>query len=85
MTKPTVGRTVHYYTKNPTQQFNGIGEGPYAAIITQVHGEGDNPYVSVIVFPPFAQPYTQGSIHHMADNEFFRTGEINGFAWPPRV
>ena len=84
--KPSVGRIVHYYTQVPHQQFNGMGTGPYAAIITQVHGEGDNPYITVTVFPPFSVPYNQGSITQMTDDgRLFPIGAVMGYAPPPRV
>lgn len=34
--KLTVGRIVHYYTRNKGKQWNGAGEGPYAAVVAQV-------------------------------------------------
>ena len=86
MFKPSIGRVVHYFTQQTHQQFNGVGIGPYAAIITQVHGEGNDPYVTVTVFPPFAAPYTQGSIRQMTnDGQLFPIGAMMGYAPPPRV
>lgn len=76
MIQPTVGRIVHFYTKDASRQFNGVGEGPYAAVIAQVHNDR---CASLTVFPPFAAPYSAGSV--MID-------DVSGwqhFVWPPRV
>ena len=54
-----VGAPVHYYTKHENEQHNGQGVGPYAAVITQVHGPD---CASLTVFPPFAPPYAAGSV-----------------------
>lgn len=69
-----VGAPVHYYTTNRKQHFNGQSMGPYAAVITQVHGPE---CASLIVFPPFEDPYTAGSVQsrdaafkHMTGTEF---------------
>jgi hypothetical protein len=53
--KPTVGRIVHFYTRDLKQQWNGAGQGPYAAVITQAIGYE---YVSLYVLPncPLMQP-----------------------------
>jgi len=61
--KPGVGRIVHFYTFDPKKQFNAQGEGPYAAVITQSSG----PYSNLLIFPPFAEPYHQGSVLHQDD------------------
>lgn len=46
--------------------------------------EGDDPYVSVTVFPPFAAPYTQSSIRQMtSDGLLFPIGAVMGYAPPP--
>lgn len=37
--KLTVGRIVHYYTRNKKEQSNGMNEGPYAAVVAQVHSD----------------------------------------------
>ena len=76
MTKPTVGRVVHFYTSQMLHQSNGLGEGPYAAIISQVHSD---PCVSLTVFPPFIPPYS-------ASNVMEGTAQDSGnrWCWPPR-
>lgn len=76
MTHPTVGRIVHFYTKDYNRHFNGVGEGPYAATISQVHSER---CASLTVFPPFAEPYSAGSV--MLDEP----DGYQHFVWPPRV
>jgi hypothetical protein len=53
-----VGTMVHYYTQNVAQHFNGSGQGPYPAVVTQIHGE----YVNLKVFPPFKPPYDEASV-----------------------
>lgn len=36
---PAVGDVVHFYTTEARHQWAGVGEGPYAAVVT-AHGEG---------------------------------------------
>lgn len=82
--KPTVGRIVHFYTKNTSRHFNGAGEGPYAAMIVQAHGDR---CASLRVFPPFAEEYTAGSVM-LADESSgpgFAEASYERFEWPPRV
>ncbi len=77
--KPTVGRIVHYYTDNGASH-NGVGCGPYAAIITQVFGEGVDAYANLKVLPPFAESFDSGSVRHKDfDGDSGRYWE-----WPPR-
>lgn len=56
-----VGAPVHYYTQNKSEQGRALhaGVGPYAAVITQIHGPE---CASLMVFPPFEDPYTAGSV-----------------------
>jgi len=78
--KPTVGRIVHYYTTSEGLHYNGVGEGPYAALITQVFGEADDSYANLRVFPPFAESFDSGSVRHKDfDGD---TGRY--WVWPPR-
>jgi hypothetical protein len=76
--KPTVGRTVHFYTKNPGQHFDGVGKGPYAALVTRVFPNGH--YADLKVFPPHAEPYSVGSAPHQEDV----TQHTAWWVWPPR-
>lgn len=78
--KPTVGRIVHFYTQNPGAQTNYVGEGPYAAIITQVFSDRDDAYVNLKVFRPYGENVDEGSVRH----KDFATNESRHWVWPPR-
>jgi hypothetical protein len=96
--KPTVGRIVHFYSTNWGAQscspactgpgYNGVGEGPYAAIITQVfEGTGEyaeRPYCNLMVFAPFSGsgPMDCGSVREKGP-EHDETGGC-WWTWPPR-
>lgn len=70
--KATVGALVLFYSRavadrNPRQLgygYNGCGEGPYPAIITQVweDGLGEVNYCNLKVFPHGAPPFDEGSV-----------------------
>jgi hypothetical protein len=92
MTKPTVGRVVHFYSDavkaNPPgspawngRGFNGQETGPYVAIVTQVFPDADGnvKYANLKVFPPFAPPFDEGSVSEGVDASPGRYWE-----WPPR-
>lgn len=52
---PKVGQSVQYFTQKANRVDIAIGEGPYAAVITRVHGKPDQEYwsqVDIIVFLP---------------------------------
>lgn len=84
---PTVGRIVHFYSSAvagmhpafPKNGYNGAGEGPYAAIVTQVFG-GD--MVNLKVLPPFAAEFDQGSVVPRGHSLYQAGG--NFWEWPPR-
>jgi hypothetical protein len=76
--KPTVGRIVHFFTKDATKHSNNVGEGPYPALITQVFASG--PYVNLKVFRPFADDLYEGSVTHLDD----ANGCERYWVWPPR-
>lgn len=60
---PKVGLPVHVFLTGRT--FNGLSDGPFAGVITQVSGNplvDADPYVNVKVFPPFADCFHEGSI-----------------------
>ena len=78
--KPSVGRILHFYTKDTAKQFNGVGEGPYAAIVSQVHGDH---CASLTVFPPFAAPFSAGSV--MLEEQPADSDSYQRCGWPPRV
>jgi hypothetical protein len=85
--KPSVGRIVHFYVSAPELQSNGVGDGPYAAIITQVFardpsGAADiDSYVNLKVFMPFGEVRDHGSVRHKDfDGD---TGRY--WVWPERV
>lgn len=75
---PTVGRIVHFYTKDTTKQTNGNGEGPYAAIVTQTIGDG--PYINLKVFPPFSPAHDEGSVSEQGT----LVNQQRWWEWPPR-
>lgn len=74
---PTVGRIVHFYTRNKSQHFNGGGEGPYAAMVVQTWG---GPFVNLKVFPSMGAPYDQGSVKEKGAEE----NQTMWWEWPPR-
>lgn len=94
MTKPTVGRAVHYYAPSWAERacnpgsagpgYNGQGAGPYAAIVTQVFANADGSvnYANLKVLVPFAAPVDIGSVPEEG-SEFHHAGG-NYWVWPPR-
>jgi len=80
--KPTVGRVVHFFTSDPTKNFNNGGNGPYAAIVTQFFPTGE--FANLKVFPPFALPYDVGSVHE-GDLNPDVPNDSNYWTWPPKV
>ena len=77
---PTVGRIVHFFTSDKSKHSNGLANGPYAAIVTQVF-PGQNKAANLKVFPPFKTPYDEGSValhDPVHDPERY-------WCWPPRV
>lgn len=77
---PTVGRIVHYYTRITSQHANGVGEGPYVAVISQVFEQLT--FSNLKVLPPFAAPYDQGSVKEKA---YAVEGlDMCYWTWPPR-
>ena len=75
--KPTVGRIVHFYNEAlPPNANNGIGVGPYAAIVTQVFSSG--PYVNLKVLP-YGNAWDEGSVSEKTEGIVGRY-----WIWPPR-
>lgn len=75
--KPTVGRIVHFHnTAFASSDHNSVGEGPYAAMVTQVF---DGPYVNLKVMPPFGDAWHEGSVSEKSDGTSTRY-----WVWPPR-
>lgn len=83
--KPTVGRIVHFYTDNQSQQSNGRKQGPYAAIIVGVCGAGDGPnqMVNLKVFADHGADLMLGSVR--GNNTVERTSEPRYWEWPPMM
>lgn len=89
--KPTIGRFVHFYSqtvadRNPNQPgygYNGLGRGPYPALVTQLFTDGDGniTYCNLKVFPPFAPPFDEGSVAEK-DSTYYQPGRF--WEWPPR-
>lgn len=63
---PKVGLAVHFFNESMgAYGKNGVGHGPYAAVIAQVSGDANDPatcYVNLTVFPPFEAPFFEGSV-----------------------
>lgn len=63
MTKPTVGRIVHYYTDDPAKQLNGAGNGPYAAMVIQTFPtSAEYDTMANLKVMPFGESYLAGSV-----------------------
>ena len=73
--KPSVGRIVHFHTTNKDRQSNGVGVGPYPAIITRVWSDS---CVNVKVLPDCAPPFDSTSVclEESAGSAWW--------SWPPR-
>lgn len=83
--KPTVGRIVHFYTKDTAKHFNGQREGPYVAVITQTFKSNPDhdTMANLKVLPPFGAPWDQGSVHELAQAEAHGQASM-WWVWPPR-
>lgn len=76
----SVGRIVHYYTSDTSKHFNGIGAGPYPAIVTQTFGPHTG---NLKVIAGFG-----GEDYHATSISANLPGGIqypNYWEWPPRV
>lgn len=83
-TKPSVGRTVHFFTTDPAKQFNGQGAGPYPAVVLQVFStDPAHDTMANLKVSHWGGSYDEGSVYeHMQ-------GRLNGcfaswWVWPPR-
>lgn len=82
---PTIGRIVHFYTSDTTRMSNGMGAGPYPAMVTQVfQGSPDHDTMANLkVFPPMGEPYDAGSVQEKAQAD--ANGHVGRYwVWPPR-
>lgn len=82
---PTVGRIVHYF--NPAllpHDGNGVGQGPYPAVVTQVWyaEDGSASYCNLKVFAWNNDHYV-GSVPEL-DTKFYRGGAPY-WAWPVKA
>jgi hypothetical protein len=75
--KLVIGSAVHFYTKDTAKQFNGNGEGPYPAIVTQTFGSDEMANLKVI--PGFGPIRDEGSIHI---KEGLPAPGMDYFEWP---
>lgn len=75
---PTVGRIVHYYVEDAHKQAPGMGQGPYAAIVTRVHS---NVIVDLMVLQP-ADVRHAGSVTKL---EEAAEDSASYWTWPPRI
>lgn len=82
--KPTVGRIVHFYTKDVSKQSNGQGEGPYPAIVLQVgFSSGDYDTMSNLRVMTYDGDYVEGSVSEKSKAE--KIGDtFRYWEWPPR-
>ncbi len=80
MPVPSVGRIVHFYTRDSSKQFNGQGEGPYPAVVTQVFG-GEPLMANLKVLPGFGDPYDAGSVPY----KVYAHGYVYWWEWPPHL
>lgn len=76
--KPTVGRIVHYYVEDPHKQTSGMGQGPYAAIVTRVHSD-------VIVDLMVLQPADVRHAGNVIKLEEAAEDSASYWMWPPRA
>jgi hypothetical protein len=76
--KPTVGRIVHYFIEDANRQTPGMGQGPYAAIITRVHSDV---VVDLMVLQP-ADVRHAGSVIKLEEAS---EDSVNYWTWPPRI
>lgn len=78
--KPTVGRIVHFYSSQPADQANSAGNGPYAAIITQVWSDT---CVNLVVFGGDGSVKCFTSVtDHLPEDVANMQGRA--WQWPPR-
>lgn len=77
--KTTVGRIVHYYTKDVSKHQNGQGIGPYPAIVLQnFHGSK----YSNLKIMGFHKDWNEGSVEELRIND---DTQQSWWVWPPRV
>lgn len=77
--RPTVGRIVHFYTTIIKKQWNGVEQGPYAAIITQVNADGS---VNLDIFP-VCHIMPRGLETGIEEGE--KAGRVCWWVWPPKI
>lgn len=80
--KATPGRIVHFYGTVPDN--NGIGHGPFAAMVTQVFHDaaGDVTYCNLKVFRPTAADHIVGSVAELGSTHHVEGAHY--WEWPPR-
>jgi hypothetical protein len=86
---PTIGRIVLFHPSHAgdgSHKVNGSEE--FVAIIGQVFADPGNPrpYCNLLVMPPFAAPYWEGSVQEAeltADEA--TAAPMRSWRWPPRA
>lgn len=79
---PTVGRIVHYYSHAlPPSANNGMGAGPYAAVVVQTFP--GSPYVNLKVLVPFGEDIDAGSVSEKPAEA--GPSDDRYWMWPPRA
>lgn len=90
---PFVGAIVHFYNENigtpagsAPPGYNGVGAGPYSAVVTQVFKDQDGRviYSNMKVLPPFGKTFDEGSV-----SEFLGAPGVDSppryWVWPPET
>lgn len=75
----TVGRIVHFYTKDTEKHSNGQGEGPYPAMVLQTFDEGRLGNLKVWAY---SGGFVASSVAEKT--EALKSGGQNYWEWPPR-
>jgi hypothetical protein len=86
---PTIGRIVLFSpSKQPSDAHRVNGSEEFVAIIGQVFADPGNPrpYCNLLVMPPFAAPYWEGSVQEVdPDADAETTAQQRTWRWPPRA
>lgn len=79
---PSLGRIVLFRPSEGAKPENGAEE--YVAIIGQVFSaESERPYCNLLVMPPFAVPYWEGSVQEHEPSA--EAPQQRSWRWPPQV
>lgn len=83
---PSVGRIVHFFSQEQAARDdnNGMGAGPYLALVTQVSKNEDGvvTFVNLAVMPPFRETFHEGSVAHLTASH---ADPARYWLWPEKV